>query len=239
MKVYSFCFWIISSYMPTLISLWKAMCNWHGAAPALLLMCICQCWGWKQAARVQDGGVDIDSPHLVFSPVVRCSLLVKWQLGAERRIRSNIGSSLQLKHHGKNCLALSVMLLCAITDLTILENAGTENLSSVFQFLLLVLSFHKYSRSGNEDWLPRDQSCLTGHGCESRFGPESRRGLVCHLVFWQCKILTKSGTTKVVGQWRNQCFLQYLSCWASQMRGKGWLSKRNEFVFPIFAFTAS
>lgn len=110
------------------------MCNWHGAAPALPLVCICCYWGWKQAARVQDDVVDVDSPNLVFSPLVQCSLLVKWQLGAERRIRASIGSLLQLKHHHKNCLALSVMLFCAITNLTILENAGSENGSSVSHF---------------------------------------------------------------------------------------------------------
>lgn len=46
--------------------------------------------------------VDVDSPNLVF--LVQCSLLVKRQLGAEERIRANIGSSLQMKHHGKNRL---------------------------------------------------------------------------------------------------------------------------------------
>lgn len=167
------------------------------------------------------GGYRFSQPCLFSSPLVQCSLLVKWQLGAERRIRSNIGSSLQLKHHGKNCLALSVTLLCAITDLTILENAGTENLSSVFQFLLLVLSFHKYSRSGNEDWLPRDQSSLTGHGCESRFGPERRRGLICHLVFCQCKILTKIGVgpPKRSG---SEGIDASCSTWAAELDRWGW-----------------
>lgn len=133
-------------------------------------------------------------PCLFSSPLVRCSLLVKWQLGAERRIRANIGSSLQLKHHRKNCLALSVMLFCAITNLTILENAGTENGSSVFQFLLPVLSFHKYSRSGNEDRLPHDQSCLMdGSWLQKQICVWEKKGVDMLSCFCQCRNLTKIG----------------------------------------------
>lgn len=43
------------------------MCDRHGAAPALLLACICCHWGWKQGAGVQKDMVDVDSPDLVFS----------------------------------------------------------------------------------------------------------------------------------------------------------------------------
>lgn len=153
---------------------------------------------------------------------------------------ANTGSSLQLKHHCKNCLAWSVMLYCAITNLTILENAGTENASSVFQCLLLGLSFRKYSRSGNENRLPHNQSCSMGHGCESRFGPGRRRGLICCLFFFscQCKILTEIavGTTEVVWQQRDQC---YRSTWAAELDWRGGRGGWKEFTFPVFAFTTS
>lgn len=140
---------------------------------------------------------------------------------------ANTGSSLQLKHRCKNCLAWSVMLYCAITNLTILENAGTENASSVFQCLLLGLSFRKYSRSGNENRLPHNQSCSTGHGCESRFGPGRRRGLICCLFFfflsmqnshWNSCWDHRSGLAA-----KGSMLSQHLSCWTRLARGKGGL----------------
>lgn len=133
--------------------------------------------------------VDVGSLNLVF--LTQCSLLVKWQLGAEGRIRANIGSSPQLKHHCKNCLSLSVMLLCAITNLTILENAGTENGSSVSNFCFHCQVSINNSRSGNEDQLPHDESCSMAHGCEGRFGPGRRRGMISCLVFVNAKLSLK------------------------------------------------
>lgn len=89
------------------------------------------CWGFRE-----NGECWFSKPRLFSLPLVQCSLLMKWQLGAGRRIRANIVSLLQLKHHHQNCLSLSVVLSCAITNLTILENAGSENGFSISNFCL-------------------------------------------------------------------------------------------------------
>lgn len=62
--------------------------------------------------------------------LLKCSLLVKWQLGAKRSIRAGG----HLAPVEVLPLKLSVMLLSAITNLIILENARTENESLVSNF---------------------------------------------------------------------------------------------------------
>lgn len=165
---------------------------------------------------------------------------MKWQLRAERRVRANIGSSLQLKHHRKNQLSLSVTFFCDITNLTILENAGTENGSSVSNFN------SQFWVSVNTAGLEMRIDSLTIKAvwwvmvakADSGLGEEGGWYAVLSLSM-QNSHENRSGTTKAVRQQRNQRYLQYLSCWTALVRGKGWFSRGNEFTFPIFAFTES